>query len=159
MFSKGRALQRFSLFLASIVIFPPLYAILLWISPLKAQEFGRFYYWIVARMIGLLIKTQGTLTITSSTLFVSNHISYTDILVLGCLLPAAFVAKEEVRKWPFLGRLHGTKKHFLSRERAAQPQGMCLLFRMLCCKEKTLFCFQKEQPVMAVAFYLFEAHF
>ena len=38
-------------------------------------------------------------------LFVSNHISYIDIPVLGSLLPLKFVAKAEVKDWLILGKL------------------------------------------------------
>jgi len=36
-------------------------------------------------------------------LFVANHVSYIDIIVLGSLLKTRFVAKEEVARWPFVG--------------------------------------------------------
>ena len=36
-------------------------------------------------------------------LLVSNHVSYVDILVLGTLAPAVFVAKSEVAGWPVFG--------------------------------------------------------
>ena len=38
-------------------------------------------------------------------LVVSNHLSWLDILVLQSLLPGAFVAKTEVRRWPVVGYL------------------------------------------------------
>ena len=36
-------------------------------------------------------------------LVVSNHLSWLDVLVLQSLMPAAFVAKNEVRRWPLVG--------------------------------------------------------
>ena len=42
---------------------------------------------------------------------VSNHLSYLDIVVYGAVMPARFVAKQEVRNWPvvgFLARTMGT---------------------------------------------------
>jgi 1-acyl-sn-glycerol-3-phosphate acyltransferase len=36
-------------------------------------------------------------------LLVCNHLGYLDILVLGALAPAVFVAKREVKFWPILG--------------------------------------------------------
>ena len=36
-------------------------------------------------------------------LLVSNHLSYVDILVLGSITPAIFVAKSEVQRWPVFG--------------------------------------------------------
>jgi len=38
-----------------------------------------------------------------STLYVCNHISFLDILVLGSQIPGCFVSKAEVAKWPFVG--------------------------------------------------------
>lgn len=36
-------------------------------------------------------------------LLATNHLSYVDVLVLASRLPARFVAKAEVRRWPLLG--------------------------------------------------------
>lgn len=38
-------------------------------------------------------------------LLVANHISWLDIFVINAVLPAAFVAKHEVRHWPVIGWL------------------------------------------------------
>ena len=38
-------------------------------------------------------------------MLVANHISWVDVFVINAALPCAFVAKEEVRQWPFLGWL------------------------------------------------------
>jgi 1-acyl-sn-glycerol-3-phosphate acyltransferase len=38
-------------------------------------------------------------------LIVSNHISWLDVFVLNALSPAAFVCKDEVRRWPLIGWL------------------------------------------------------
>lgn len=52
------------------------------------------------------------------TLFVANHVSYVDILALGCFVDATFIAKSEVAGWPLfglLGRRVGTffvKRHW-----------------------------------------------
>ena len=54
-------------------------------------------------------------------LIVSNHLSHLDILLYGALGPVIFVAKEDVRRWPLLGRLAacgGTV--FVDRERPTQ---------------------------------------
>jgi 1-acyl-sn-glycerol-3-phosphate acyltransferase len=37
--------------------------------------------------------------------FVSNHISWIDVLALNAIRPMCFVAKTEVRGWPIIGRL------------------------------------------------------
>ncbi len=38
-------------------------------------------------------------------LIVANHISWLDIFAINALRPSAFIAKEEVRHWPFIGWL------------------------------------------------------
>lgn len=40
-------------------------------------------------------------------LIVANHISWLDVAALASVLPASFVAKADVRRWPLLGRLAG----------------------------------------------------
>lgn len=39
------------------------------------------------------------------TLVVANHVSWLDVFVLNALCPLDFVAKDELRRWPLLGRL------------------------------------------------------
>ena len=56
-------------------------------------------------------------------LLVSNHLGYLDILVLGALTPAVFVAKNDIKKWPVFGwfaLLAGTL--FADRERRLQVE-------------------------------------
>ena len=38
-------------------------------------------------------------------LIVSNHVSWLDIFVINALRPSAFIAKAEIRQWPFIGWL------------------------------------------------------
>lgn len=59
---------------------------------------------VVARLLGARIKTVGT-PLKEKTLFVSNHISWLDIMVLGYLTPVHFLSKLEVKQMPILGWL------------------------------------------------------
>lgn len=59
---------------------------------------------LVARTFGVRIKTYGT-ALTEKTLFVANHISWLDILILGSLVPIHFLSKLEVKHMPVLGWL------------------------------------------------------
>jgi len=36
-------------------------------------------------------------------MLVANHVSWLDIFVINAVSPAAFVAKDDVRKWPLIG--------------------------------------------------------
>lgn len=57
----------------------------------------------VLRLANIRVKVYGRVSPLRPLLFVSNHVSYLDIPVLGSLLPGAFVAKAEIAKWPGLG--------------------------------------------------------
>ncbi len=59
---------------------------------------------LLARFFGVKIKTYGT-PLAEKTLFVANHISWLDILVLGHLLPVHFLSKHEVKAIPIIGWL------------------------------------------------------
>ena len=54
--------------------------------------------------LGVELETGETMSPTGS-LIVANHISWLDIFVINAVRPASFVAKSEVRKWPFIGWL------------------------------------------------------
>ncbi|MCX7945735.1 MAG: 1-acyl-sn-glycerol-3-phosphate acyltransferase [Hydrogenophilus sp.] len=63
----------------------------------------------VLAALGVTLETRGMPS--PGALWVANHISWLDIPVLLAILPARFVAKAEVRRWPLLGWLaacHGT---------------------------------------------------
>lgn len=63
-------------------------------------------YWrALIQVVGFEVVVKGTVSTERPTLFVSNHASYFDIVVLGSLLPAYFVAKKEVGQWPGIGFL------------------------------------------------------
>ena len=64
-----------------------------------------FYHRWCCRILGFRIRVIGTPTSERSVLYAANHISYTDITVLGSVIPASFIAKSEVARWPFFGWL------------------------------------------------------
>lgn len=64
-----------------------------------------FYHGWCCRILGFKIRVIGTATRTRPVLFVANHVSYTDISILGSIIAGSFVAKAEVAHWPFFGWL------------------------------------------------------
>ena len=56
-------------------------------------------------LFDIKVVTLGTMSADRPTLFVSNHISYLDIEVLGSMIQGSFVAKSEVAGWPLFGTL------------------------------------------------------
>ncbi len=68
--------------------------------------------------LGLQVEIIGTPRRTGGTLFVGNHISHFDIVLLGSLLRARFIAKDDMQRWPgmrVIGELAQTL--FISRRR------------------------------------------
>lgn len=68
-----------------------------------ARRNGRLYWRGIAYILGLRVIVRGTLSARRPVLYVSNHVSYLDIVALGSVLDAAFVAKTEVKGWPGIG--------------------------------------------------------
>lgn len=64
------------------------------------------YHRGVSRLIGLHVEVQGSRHGgRDPVLFVVNHSSWLDIVVLSCVIPGSFVSKAEVRNWPIFGLL------------------------------------------------------
>ena len=65
----------------------------------------RSYHRQCCRILGLKVRRIGQPIGARPALFVSNHVSYTDISVLGSQIIGSFVAKSEIAGWPFFGWL------------------------------------------------------
>ncbi|HEY0626470.1 MAG TPA: lysophospholipid acyltransferase family protein [Allosphingosinicella sp.] len=63
----------------------------------------RFLYW-VGRAAGMRARVEGQ-PLRSRVLFLSNHLSWLDIMLIASASGAAFVSKEEVARWPVIGWL------------------------------------------------------
>ena len=103
--ANGLAFCRFFLIAVVFLAYTPIYWILLKVNQPLGFRFGRFYLSTWRRCIGHQLIIKGELSKVKPTLFVANHSSYVDILVLGTFVPARFVAKQEVAKWPVMGWL------------------------------------------------------
>ena len=57
-------------------------------------------------LFGLKIISKGSIS-SKAKAFVSNHISFLDIIVLNSIVPSNFIAKSEIKKWPIIGHLAG----------------------------------------------------
>ena len=64
----------------------------------------RTWLGITARVLGVRVKSFGQ-PLSEKTLFVANHISWLDILILGGLVPIHFLSKHEVKTMPLFGWL------------------------------------------------------
>lgn len=77
-----------------------------------------FFHRIVARLFGFRIHIHGEMQIGRPLLLVSNHISWSDIIVLSAVGPVSFIAKSEVKTWPIFGLFAQLQRTvFVERER------------------------------------------
>ncbi len=70
-------------------------------SPLARAQWAQRWARRYLRVFHIVVVRHGRPP--SHGLLVSNHLSYVDIVVLGAVQPAVFVAKRELRDWPLIG--------------------------------------------------------
>ncbi len=75
-------------------------------TPIDRTPHARRCFRAASRSLGLKIHCQGDVA-PGPVLFVSNHVSWTDIPVLGGIVPLRFLSKAEVARWPLIGWLAG----------------------------------------------------
>lgn len=115
-----RAVRRIVLVLLWTLVAIPVQAVLLAVPGRGKVGFARIYHAVLCRLIGLQVRVIGTAAEDRPVLFLSNHSSWLDILVLGGTIKGCFVSKAEVGGWPLIGlvaRLGRTV--FVSRNRGA----------------------------------------
>ena len=71
----------------------------------NSERAPRLYHAGLCRILGIEINVVGIPVAHRPALFVVNHSSWLDILVLGSLVDGSFVAKAEVARWPGVGVL------------------------------------------------------
>lgn len=108
-----RAFRRARLFVAlvgGLVMLLPIRLLTFALSAnRRPSQLGTLYLRILLWGLRIRVETRGIFA--ENSLIVANHISWSDVLVLGSIRPTLFVAKSEVRNWPLLGllaRLNGT---------------------------------------------------
>ena len=90
-------------FLATLLVAVPFQAVTLALRLPIARRFPHHYFRFLCRVLGIRIETLGNVVTEGPLLIAANHTSYFDIPVLGALGNFAFIAKTEVKHWPFFG--------------------------------------------------------
>jgi lyso-ornithine lipid O-acyltransferase len=127
-----RGAARGIAFLALTAVLLLVFALAMALGPFATHRVRRLWCRGTARILGLRLGVAGQPFTDCPTLFVANHVSYLDILVLGGQLDATFVAKAEVATWPLFGLLGRiTRTCFIRRHwRQALIQRNALAARM-----------------------------
>jgi 1-acyl-sn-glycerol-3-phosphate acyltransferase len=105
MASPVRALARGLLIVLWTFLLLPAQVVAVALGSPWARRIPVVYHRGVCRILGLEVKTRGTISQVRPTLFVCNHSSYLDITVLGSLLEASFISRHDVAGWPVIGWL------------------------------------------------------
>ena len=102
--SMRRGLALLTIVAATLVVVPLQWGILKsgWGDPARLP---RHWHRVVSRALGLRIRRRGHLAQARPLLIAANHISWTDIVVLGSLADVTFIAKSDLAGWPVFGFL------------------------------------------------------
>lgn len=129
-----RGIYRLSILFLWLFLGLP-FQIIVWpLSPLHPlrQKLTQLIFKGTCFALGIKVVLKGKPVQKGPCLFLSNHISYLDILVLGTIFKASFVSKADVQKWPIFGlyaTLQGTV--FIERtKRTIKKQKSALLNRL-----------------------------
>lgn len=103
--SPWQATGRLLVYLPFTLILLPVQILVLALNLRAARHLPHFYHRLCCRMLGFRVQVKGRISQQRPTLFVSNHISYIDIIAFGSILEASFIAKAEIKDWPLFGLL------------------------------------------------------
>lgn len=105
-----------------------IFLILLFLGPDPAnrseRDWKRILRWMstTRRILGLNVTVHGQ-PAPAPVLYVANHISWHDIIVVQSLTPTGFIAKHEIRSWPLFGWLaHNGNTLFIRRGKRESAQ-------------------------------------
>jgi 1-acyl-sn-glycerol-3-phosphate acyltransferase len=81
----------------------------------------RLWHRMVTWVLGYRIHVVGQMSDKRPLLIASNHVSWTDIMVLGSIADVFFISKSELANWPIIGYLSRWQRTvFVERERKAK---------------------------------------
>lgn len=145
-----RAIFGLTLFAGAVVLLAPFQYLALWLRlrPIHVRIPIIFHKFVARWAFGMRITVRGTpekpnphplfrwpnaKEVRGPVLYVANHNSWSDIVILGSITPLCFVAKAEVSDWPGFGVLAKLQRTiFVKREetRKAGEQAAEMLARM-----------------------------
>ena len=120
----GTSLVRLALWLLVTLAAIPVQLCCLALGPGPARAFPPHYHRVVLRVLGIRVTATGRPPAQGPVLIAANHMSYLDPDLLASLMPATFVAKADVAKWPFFGMLAKLQRSvFIERSRKQAAGG------------------------------------
>ncbi len=105
MISHGQALFRLILYVAWTLVLALVQLVAVALGLGVARRIPVLYHRVCLTLFGIRVLRRGEPAATRSTLFISNHCGYLDIIVLGSFIPGSFISKAEIAHWPVFGLL------------------------------------------------------
>ena len=88
-----------------------------------ARRIPTLWHRLALELLGVRVKVRGEIPSSRPLLIVANHLSWSDILVLGSVLDVCFIAKAEVKSWPGINVLALFQRTvFIDRDRRYQTR-------------------------------------
>ncbi len=117
----ARLVLRVAAMLLGLLVALPLH--FLWKLLRRPSPWPRHFLRWVGRCAGLRLRIEGR-PLGRDVLFVSNHVTWLDILALGGVTGAAFVSRDDVSGWPVIGWLASLNDTlYVARQEKRQVRG------------------------------------
>lgn len=118
--SRLRGLLRLAIYASLTLALLPVQTVAVVFGLRLAARLPRFYHRLCVRLLGFRVAVRGRRLDRPPVLYVCNHVSYLDIMILGSLIEGSFIAKSEVASWPGFGMLAKLQRSvFVERRRSA----------------------------------------
>ena len=98
----------------------PVQAVALVFGAPMSRRLPGIYHRLCARLMGFDIGVRGKVVTEAPALFVGNHSSYLDIMILSTIIDGCFIAKAEIAQWPLFGWLSKLQRTVFIERRSPQ---------------------------------------
>ncbi|MER9315644.1 1-acyl-sn-glycerol-3-phosphate acyltransferase [Mesorhizobium sp. M0659] len=118
MIGKIRIFLALSLVVVGSLVLVPLQLLSMKTGIWRETVILKAWHSLIVRTLGLRIHVKGALSSQRPLLVASNHISWTDIMVLASFADVTFIARADMEGWPLIGWLSKLQRTvFIERER------------------------------------------
>lgn len=118
MIGKIRSFLALLLVAAATLVLAPLQYSALKLGFPRRTLAPMLWHRLVLNALGFRVHVKGEMSADRPLFIAANHISWTDIMVIGSVAPVSFIAKSETAGWPFIGWLARMQRTvFIERER------------------------------------------
>ncbi|TIQ31108.1 MAG: 1-acyl-sn-glycerol-3-phosphate acyltransferase [Mesorhizobium sp.] len=118
MIKKLRIFLAFALVVAGTLVLVPLQLLAMKTRLWPETVVLKIWHAMILKALGMRVHVKGALAKQRPLLVAANHISWTDIMVLGSFVDVKFIARADMEGWPMIGMLSKLQRTvFIERER------------------------------------------